>query len=495
MKTRLLVLAVLVGVGAHADPAGTPRSRSVLIEASSGGTSVSGTAPISVSGGVVSCIPASAVAGGCLTSGAQEISGSKTFKNGGLSEDIWQCTAQFPRTVGQLSTFASQINYYGVMVGHAPVMPTFDGESLTLMGRRTTLDPAPDLIVTPAEYRDAGGFLAVYDYPGAGQQVFIIAANGDVKFAPSQRYILNNTAEPAWEGSLQDNSGLSGHIALKSSPNLYLAIGSYLQDNHSAIETDGGCPYYDGGTWVAQTGGTGIGADGGVCATYYTYAGNHGDVSIIPHGKHIGGWLLEVKNPETGTATDTKFVIDPKGGMYQPSPMSRANFPARSVGILTSSGQFSYGVGPGTLYYAAGVNEQRWHWYDDKGGYQQVAHQAPLFLPPILLNTAVSVATIGGQVLPSGNAAFIDAIHLYVGTSGTGGTTNINFRVDDGTNQCNFTLACNASTGPKRITGSGLACTSGTPSAGTLTWSITAIGDCGVPLIVTGNITPEIRWR
>lgn len=493
MKNRLLVVALLVAFGVHADPAGVPRSRSVLIEAS--GSSVTGTAPISVSGGVVSCIPASNVAGGCLTTGAQEIGGYKTFKAGGQADDIWQCTAQFPRTVGDFSTYASQINYYGVMVGHAPVMPTFDGESLTLMGSRSLNDPAADVILTPARYRDAGGFFTVLDYPGAGGQVFSIAANGDVKFGPAPRYLANHLTEPAWEGSLQDLSGLSGHIALKSSPNLYLAIGSYLQDNHAAINTDGGCPLYDGGTWVVQTGGTGVGADGGVCATYYSYAGNHGDVTIIPHGPHVGGWLLEVKNPVTGTATDTKFVIDPNGGMVQPSAMHRSSFPTEAVGFLTSIGQFSYGVAPSTMYYANDVNEQRWFWFDaEKHDYRQFAHQAPVFLPGILVNTTLSVSTLGGMVMPGGELFFMDAIHLYW-TAGTSGSTNVTIRASDGTNQCDFLIACNAASGPKRITGSGLLCLGSAAAGATLTWTVVGVGDCSGAPAVVGSITPEIRWR
>lgn len=451
--------------------------------------------PLYMDGGSVVCGIASATAGGCLSIVGQEIAGYKTLKNGGQADDIFQCTAQFPRNLENDTVYVSQINYYGVMVGNGPIAPTFDEGGLVLRGRRTSTSVAPEVQITPSTFRDAGSFFQVLDYPGAGGQVFGIAASGDVTFSSSPRYAALHNTEPAWIGNLQDLSGLSGHIALKSSPKLYLAIGSLLQDNHDSIEADGGCPVYDGGTWVVLDGGTGVGADGGVCATYYSYAGNHGDVTIIPHGPHVGGWLLEVKNPVTGTSTDTKFALDSNGGMVHPSPMHRVNFPPRAVGFLTSIGQFSYGVAPSTMYYANGTNEQRWFWYDDeKADYQQFAHQAPVFLPGILLNTTVSVATIGGTVIPASNHPLFDAIHLYVGSAGSGGSTNVNFRADDGAgNQCNFAVACNTGTGPKRLAGTGN-CTA-IAAGSTVTWSITSVGDCGVPMTVTGSVTPEVRWR
>lgn len=48
-----------------------------------GGTTYTGTAPIDVTGTVISCIPASGVVGGCLTAGTQTLAGGKTFQGDG----------------------------------------------------------------------------------------------------------------------------------------------------------------------------------------------------------------------------------------------------------------------------------------------------------------------------------------------------------------------------------------------------------------------------
>lgn len=452
------------------------------------------TAPLSRSTNTITCTPASNVVGGCLTSGTQSIAGYKELVNGGQADDLFQFTGSFPRTVNDIAFNVSQINYQGIMVGTGPIAPTFGGNSITLMGARDSTDLAPDVIVKSSSYRDAGGYFAVLDGPNNGQ-VFAIDAAGNVKFNYSDRYSKVHNTEPAWLGLLQDQTGLSGHIALSTLPGMYLAIGGRLADDRDAIESDGGCPLYDGGEWVLNDGGTGVGADGGVCLTYYSYAGNHGDLSVIPHGPHVGGWLLELKNPTSGTASDSKFAIDPLGGMVQPGGLVRAKFPPESVAFRTSVGQFSYGVGDGTQYYATGSGEHRWFWYDlGTHKYQQVAQQAPVFLKSMLLNTSAAVGTIDAMIMPSSDIPLLDALHVYVGAAGTGGTTDVIFRATDGTLSCDFHIACNTAPGPRRITSADVGCTS-MAAGSTITWSINQTGDCGVKTVFTGNVTPEARWR
>ena len=54
-----------------------------------GGTTYTGTAPIDVTGTVISCIPASGVVGGCIAAGTQTLPGDKTFSSdGGQSSGV-----------------------------------------------------------------------------------------------------------------------------------------------------------------------------------------------------------------------------------------------------------------------------------------------------------------------------------------------------------------------------------------------------------------------
>jgi hypothetical protein len=137
-------------------------------------------------------------------------------------------------------------------------------------------------------------------------------------------------------------------------------------------------------------------------------------------------------------------------------------------------------------------DEERWYLCTSSGW--APLGQVPSYLPPVLVNAALTVSTLGGFVLPSGYTPTVSALSFYVGASGTGGSTNATIRLSDGTLQCDFAFACNASTGAKRIAGSGAGCGSFTAGS-TFTLSVVSIGDCAVGPTLTGNATVEALWR
>lgn len=307
---------------------------------------------------VIVCLAASPTQTGCITTTAQSLAGSKVF------EDLVQITELFPRNLGNDTVNVSIITYGGMMVGVGPVVPTFDDNSLELRGRRASNSSAADVYIKPSTYRDAGGFLSILDGPGAGNQVFVVKANGTVVFQPSLLWLQNHPENPAWEGTLQDISGISGHIALESGPGLYLTLGNHL-DICDSVNNDGGQPYDDGGTWVRTL------DDGGTC---WEYAGNHGGVTFLPHGPRYGGWLGEFKNPIWGSSRDSVLFIEAYGGIGQGHQFNLADFPpCPGTGVITSGnhgGSYSYGSGDGVLMYAK--DTRRWYQCDLTTGWRKL---------------------------------------------------------------------------------------------------------------------------
>lgn len=109
----------------------------------------------------------------------------------------------------------------------------------------------------------------------------------------------------------------------------------------------------------------------------------------------------------------------------------------------------------------------------DSNGY--FASTTPHTLSTVYVNDTIFTLTYGGGVLPA-HAFTAQAIRYRVRTAGSGGSTNATFRISDGSNNCDFSFACNQSTGAKRQ-----AATAGTcafAASATLTYSFTSPGDC-----------------
>lgn len=103
----------------------------------------------------------------------------------------------------------------------------------------------------------------------------------------------------------------------------------------------------------------------------------------------------------------------------------------------------------------------------------------------------------GGGTLPA-HAFTVQAIRYYVRTAGSGGTTNANFQIIDGSSDtCNCTYACNDNVGVKRAScssGAGTGCAFAASAA--LTYKYTTPGDCAATSAdIVGNIEVEGIWQ
>lgn len=320
---RLIVVLLVSGV-ALADE-GPARGR-----ISGGQTSASGCDPLT------SC---------CLT-GDQTIAGTKTF-----SGDV---------VVGGNVTLSGDKAVIAPYVlattwSESPVFtPGNTGQTAVLLGMKTSYDPGPDIQFWSYNDRDAGDLVAVMNgYLNRQRKVAAVSPSGTVLGGCGQAF-----SSSGYEAAFQDCSAESGHIALSSPSGYYLGLQGLDSQNHAGIETDGGCPIPDGGIWVSAHGGTGIGADGGVCDSYYNYAGFHGNVTLragtgasSPYDGGLndalyGGLLFELQNPQHGgDFTDKFFWVDWGGfsGTSRGLTFSQLAAEGLSVNIITSLGQYRFG--------------------------------------------------------------------------------------------------------------------------------------------------------
>ena len=110
---------------------------------------------------------------------------------------------------------------------------------------------------------------------------------------------------------------------------------------------------------------------------------------------------------------------------------------------------------------------------------------------------AITTATTnyGGDVLPA-QAFTVTQVTMRTSAAGSGGTTNFIFRVTDGTNTCDCTMACNAVAGNKDLTCAGSAGAGcALPASASLTYSVQSIGDCTTGPTVVGNVQVRGTWQ
>jgi len=440
-----------------------------------GGATYTGAAPIDVTGTVISCTPASGVADGCMTAGTQTIGGAKVW-NG----------VQYPNGAQSWNGGTiSSMNTYGLAVGDLITM-RLDGQGMSLENLRASTDPGAGLNVTSVHYRDAGSYFAVLTGGACyAQPLLTVQANGDLVYQAAPDNTCSQSANILEQGILTDGTTASGHVSMQSADGLYLTLRGRLTNRRDALEFDGGRPRFDGGYWIRTE------PDGGA---YYTYAGLHGALTIAQQDSAFGGWMLQIDNPNSDGGPEfggpNKFHVDAWGAIGGDG-MPRAYFPACPAWLQqTYLGQFYYGVAQSGMLWAS--DEERWYLCTSSGW--APLGQVPSYLPPVLVNAALTVSTLGGFVLPSGYTPTVSALSFYVGASGTGGSTNATIRLSDGTHQCDFAFACNTSTGAKRVAGAGAGCSAFTAGS-SYTLSVTSIGDCGTGPTLTGNATVEALWR
>lgn len=127
-------------------------------------------------------------------------------------------------------------------------------------------------------------------------------------------------------------------------------------------------------------------------------------------------------------------------------------------------------------------------WFDSTNSALQLSTDAglrqivagPILYDVFRIGGVSAVATYGGDI----TLDRVTPIRLgfRVAASGIGGTTGQNFRISNGTLNCDFGLPCNSAVGVYSLD-------AGNPSTGcsfatgdTLTYAVTATGDCATPL-------------
>lgn len=482
----LLVAGVVWGAGLRVSPLVTSPGGTTIIIGVDGGTTYTGTAPIDVTGSVISCLPADdsssggTTQGGCITSGTQYIPGTK----------VWPNYQQITGTLARQYTFTGETFYSSMLLQsglqlNGPIAPTLDNNQVRVLNSKLSDDVGNGFVVDSYYYRDAGRYFAINNgAPCQNQPLLTLSASGDLAIYGAPDNTCADSADILNRGAFTDGTGASGHVMMKSYPKHYITVRGDLAANHDAVLADGGRPVADGGYWIQTE------SDGG---TYFPYAGLHGGLTVITPENQYGGWLFQLINGTGGAAGQpTKFYVDAYGGIGQNHQLALSNFPAcPGFGFVSSLGQFSYGAATGVLM--SDTTSGRWYQCTSTG-WSMMAQSEAVLMPPVLVNAALTVSTLGGFVMPGTGAANFSALQFYVGASGTGGTTDATIRISDGTHQCDFNFACNISRGPKRITGTGAGCSQFTSGA-VVNMTVQGIGDCSVGPTLTGNATVEGLWR
>ncbi len=367
-------------------------------EGGSGGSVTAGTS-ISVSGSTVSCIAASGVAGGCLTTGSQTIAGAKTFSSA-LNSTVQVYAPTITATV----------------VAQSVLYTNDDSLATYIEGQRSNTHVQADITLRSKHHRDAGSLVELINGSELNPKtVFQIDPEGQVIAAVGQN---DSSGAPAFT----DGAGPSGHVALTCAAN-YLVIKGKLDEIHTLYQQDGGRPYNDGGTDVQ------VESDGG---TYYAYGGRHGNVTALS-GPLFSSWLFEWKNGRTQTATDSVAWIDFQGFYGQSHQLTYAQIVAQGAerAVDVQAGQSYYGHAQSALAWA--VDKQRWYFWNatelqpigspgmfngyHPGGTAKGAATAIVFQR---FTTAVELTRLAQQIVVAGTgAAATFTVDVYDQTTST----------------------------------------------------------------------------
>ncbi len=388
---------------------------------------------------------------------------------------------------------ASLLTVTGIAVGGAITTET-QGQGLILTGRRSAGDTSAGVTIQNSIWNDGGVLFQVNNAYPCNTALLTVEANALGFGAVTSRDCTSSADQ--WAGSFTDTSTLSGHVAMQSAPKYYLSVAGRLTDNHDGVLPDGGRP--DAGAYPA--GWVGVEADGG---SYFTYAGFHGNLTVKIPEAYYGASLFEWFNPiGGGIFTDHVAGVSWLGGYWQAHGKTKAQFPSPEPdNILTNLGQYRHMV-QSTMLFDFADTEGGHNWYysyvdpiDAGASWRQFAHQAPQYGPSVYVNAAlVSSTTLGGWQTPGSEALLLDALVVYIGTPGSGGSTNAKIRFDDNLGHaCDFDFACNTATGSYRFTSAGDGC--GPVRGVNYTVVVNNIGDCASGPVLKGNITPEFRWR
>lgn len=489
----------------------------------------SATGPLSLSGGVMSCATASGSQAGCvssadwsafngkeeaLTFGAPLSRATNTISCTMADVSTSGCIDGNPAHVQRLdgikefqqnTSFAANASYdtgltasadfyHGVATG-GPVFPNANGLSLNLEGRRT--DDVANVVVRASHWVDGGIIFAVQNSrPCQDSTPLLTISDYQIGFGGALDGPTCDSPSDGFAGALVHNAGHAGSFAMYRGAQDSLTLGGNLQGLNYALLEDGGHPnpanYSAGAVHTLSDGGTA-----------FEWAGFHGAIQLATKDYQPRGLLVTFDN-SNHPVYDHRAFIDFNGGYGQSNQLSKSQWPVgNSMNVVTTLGQFYPNVLESTMYYdfdSSTDDGHKWYWkhsfVDGGSEYTQFAHQAPVFAPPIFVNAAlVAGATLGGFVPPGSELVELDALHIYVGTAGSGGSSNATIRFETGGTQCDFSFPCDSVAGAYRLVASGNGCTPVRNSSYAVT--VASLGACtggGAPTF-TGNITPEVRWR
>lgn len=439
-------------------------------------------------GAIISCANAAENQAGCI----RGVSG-QVQKLSGYLQMMGETTFSGPESYGTGLTAA--LDSDGIAVSSNGIFSNGNGLGITIEGRRN--DTNGSVRIRTNHFVD-GGIIAQVDQPRPCQN-----SAGIMSWSPEGTHYGNVVDGPACNnsadtsiGGLWHDSSVAGAVSLRRGAQDSITIWGNLQGLNYALLEDGGHP----NAANYSTGAVHTLSDGG---TAFEWAGFHGATQLGTSGYQPRGLLVTFDNTQH-PVYDHRAFIDFNGGYGQSNQLSKSQWPTGPpLNVVTTLGQFYPNVLESTMYYdfdSSSDDGHKWYWrhsfIDGGAEYTQFAHQAPVFAPAILVNAQlVAAATLGGWVVPGSEIVQLDALHLYIGTAGSGGSSNAVIRFEAGGNQCDFAFACNSVAGPYRLVGTGNGCTPVRNSTYTVT--VNSLGACtgaGAP-VLTGNITPEVRWR
>lgn len=196
--------------------------------------------------------------------------------------------------------------------------------------------------------------------------------------------------------------------------------------------------------------------------------------------------VVESVTPASGTGTFSSLEI-------RPTINGTSSGTATALAIATLTNTLTGGTvlladfGTTTSTYGSGFSRKA---SLDTTGY--FTSTTPFALDSVYVNTTISAFTYGGSVLPA-HAFTAQAIRYRVRTVGSGGSTNATFRVSDGTNNCDFSFACNQAAASYRQATTAGTCTFA--ASATLSYAFSSTGDCTTKTDILGNIAIDGIWQ
>lgn len=359
-----IITTINCAAGAVCSRSGSAGTITIVLD----GGVLAGTAPITVTPGsptLIGCIMATGSVSGCMSTTTQTIAGHKTWTDA--------------------QTFNSQIDIQatsvvrGGLIFLAPSGGSFQQQttegSFDFQDNLGATSVSSGVTFESTAHRTSGFVLS------GGNGIYTTFKN-DVGGNVFSGCGYNPDGGSNYCGGFVDGSGISGNLSLTAAENFYPFVAGRLPTN---------------------------------------YCGDHGAVTMgNTHADPL--WLLEIYNPETGTAADIKTIINYQGGIAQPAGYSLSQFaPCGNFSMCPADGgnrsdDAGYAF-DGTLMYAH--DTQKWYFCYIPGGVG-----AGTWQPVDTTGAAVTSVTASGNIASSGgttpNITFTGVLPIANGGTNSG---------------------------------------------------------------------------